>query len=261
MKVHKCTVGNSEYKLKLDSLSILSVGCVPPTPPPRGSLGDLTSSQEGVVVAFQCIPGLVPSQQMISVCAANGNWTPDPAELVCRGPGMAVNIFHSTYTTIAILPLCSIPADCGDPSPPINGFVMAYNSILEGSQIVFQCSPGFVPSQQMMSVCMADGIWTPNPAELLCREPGIVMKQYTAQYNHFILSPYFLPADCGDPSLPMHGFVMVYNNTLENSQIVFQCSPGFVPSWEMMSVCDANGSWTPDPAGLECRGVWLYHVV
>ena len=37
------------------------------------------------MVAFQCNPGLAPSQQMMSVCAANGSWTPDPAELVCRG--------------------------------------------------------------------------------------------------------------------------------------------------------------------------------
>ena len=63
--------------------STILVGCGPPT---RGSLGDLTSSQEGAVVAFQCNPGLAPSQQMMSVCAANGSWTPDPAELVCMLP-------------------------------------------------------------------------------------------------------------------------------------------------------------------------------
>ena len=84
MKVYKCVAGIIA-NLKLDSLSILSVGCGPPTPPPRGSLGDLTSSQEGAIVTFQCNPGLVPSQQMMSVCAANGRWTPDSAELVCRG--------------------------------------------------------------------------------------------------------------------------------------------------------------------------------
>ena len=39
------------------------------------------------MVIFQCSPGLVPSRQMLSVCATNGNWTPDPAELVCREPG------------------------------------------------------------------------------------------------------------------------------------------------------------------------------
>ena len=65
---------------------IYSVGCGPPPPPPRGSLGDLTSSQQGAVVTFQCNPGLVPSQQMMSVCAADGSWTPDPAEQTCMQP-------------------------------------------------------------------------------------------------------------------------------------------------------------------------------
>ena len=70
---------------------------------------------------------------------------------------------------------------------------------------------------------------------------------------------WFLPVDCGDPSLPMNGVVMAYDSTLEGSQIVFQCGPGFVPSQQMMSVCAANGIWTPNPAGLECRGTWVYH--
>ena len=73
------------------------------------------------------------------------------------------------------------------------------------------------------------------------------------------LSSGSVPADCGDPSLPVNGFVMAYDSTLEGSQIVFQCSPGFVPSQEMMSVCAADGSWIPDPAELECRGTQLCH--
>ena len=72
------------YRHTVSTCTMLSsVGCGPPTPPPRGSLEDLTSSQEGAVVTFQCSPGLVPSQQMMSVCAANGSWTPNPAELTC----------------------------------------------------------------------------------------------------------------------------------------------------------------------------------
>ena len=84
-----------------------TVGCGLPTPPPRGSLGDLTSSQEGAVVAFQCNPGLVPSQQMMSVCAANGSWTPDPAEHVCRGTSISINVhgYQNAPEMILMLPL------------------------------------------------------------------------------------------------------------------------------------------------------------
>ena len=64
-----------------------TVGCGLLNPPLNGSLLNLTSSQEGAVVAFRCNPGLVLSQQQrTSVCATNGNWTPDPAELVCMSP-------------------------------------------------------------------------------------------------------------------------------------------------------------------------------
>ena len=45
------------------------------------------------MVTFQCSPGLVPSQQIMSVCAANGSWAPDPADLVCIGkPGGIVQV-------------------------------------------------------------------------------------------------------------------------------------------------------------------------
>ena len=54
------------------------------------------------MVTFQCSPGLVPSQQMISVCMANGRWTPDPAELVCRGkPGGIVQVALHLVTIVA----------------------------------------------------------------------------------------------------------------------------------------------------------------
>ena len=88
-----------------------------------------------------------------------------------------------------------------------------------------------------------------------CIKPYMDITPYNV---HTSFDIWVLLADCGDPSLPVNGFVMAYDSTLEGSQIVFQCSPGFVPSQQMMSVCAANGSWTPDPAGLVCRGIWLY---
>ena len=86
---------------------------------------------------------------------------------------------------------------------------------------------------------------------------GITITSYNVVISFDI---WFVPADCGDPSLPMNGFVMAYDSTLEGSQIVLQCNPGFVPSQQMMSVCAANGNWNPDPAELVCRGTQLYHT-
>ena len=41
----------------------------------------------------------------------------------------------------------------------------------EGSVVVFQCDPGFVPEGEMTAVCGSDGQWTPNPGGVTC-SPG-----------------------------------------------------------------------------------------
>ena len=86
--IEYCTVSGSSIVV------YVIVGCGPPSHPPRGSLGDFTTSPVGAVVAFQCNPGMVPSQQMMSVCT-NGTWTPDPAELLCIGNQYGIHVIPS----------------------------------------------------------------------------------------------------------------------------------------------------------------------
>ena len=38
----------------------------------------------------------------------------------------------------------------------------------EGSVVVFQCDPGFIPEGVMTAVCGRDGRWTPNPGGVSC---------------------------------------------------------------------------------------------
>ena len=110
-----------------------------------------------------------------------------------------------------------------------------------------------IPYSCLLTFCRGGGGGSPH-----CIKHYMDITPYNV---HTSFDIWFLPAaDCGDPSLPVNGFVMAYDSTLEGSQIVFQCSPGFAPSQQMMSVCSANGSWTADPAELVCRGTQpLYH--
>ena len=39
---------------------------------------------------------------------------------------------------------------------------------MEGSHITYHCKLGLVPSEMMMSICMEDGTWSPNPGDLIC---------------------------------------------------------------------------------------------
>ena len=59
-------------------------------------------------------------------------------------------------------------ADCGVPPPPVDGSVQPYTNTTEGSVVVFQCDPGFVPEGEMTTVCGRDGQWTPNPGGITC---------------------------------------------------------------------------------------------
>ena len=59
------------------------------------------------------------------------------------------------------------------PTPPDNGSIVAVPNTLGGTEIIFRCNTGFVPTGSMTAVCTSDGIspdgtWTPDPATLVC---------------------------------------------------------------------------------------------
>ena len=62
-------------------------------------------------------------------------------------------------------------ADCGTPPSPVSGSVQPHTNTTEGSVVVFQCDPGFVPVGEMTTVCGRNGQWTPNPGDVTC-SPG-----------------------------------------------------------------------------------------
>ena len=43
---------------------------------------------------------------------------------------------------------------------------------MEGSALLYQCNPGFGPLGEMTAVCAANGSWSPDPADVMCREIG-----------------------------------------------------------------------------------------
>ena len=60
-------------------------------------------------------------------------------------------------------------ADCGAPPPPVNeSLLQPHTNTTEGSVVVFQCDPGFVPVGVLTVVCGSDGQWTPNPGSITC---------------------------------------------------------------------------------------------
>ena len=60
------------------------------------------------------------------------------------------------------------PANCSNPTRPMDGSIEPYQNTTEGAEIFFKCNPGFVPAGRMRAVCGADGRWNPDPAGYRC---------------------------------------------------------------------------------------------
>ena len=79
---------------------------------------------------------------------------------------------HAIIDYHTVLP----PVRCGMPRGPGKGSIKNIQSIstVGGAQIFFRCNPGYVPAGRMSATCMspdgilADGTWTPDPADLVC---------------------------------------------------------------------------------------------
>ena len=77
------------------------------------------------------------------------------------------------------------------PTGPRNGFTEPHQSTLGGAEIFFMCAPGFVPAGRMRANCTSDGvavdgIWTPDPATLMCNGEMIELEvsDYLIQQLH-----------------------------------------------------------------------------
>ena len=141
-------------------------------------------------------------------------------------------------------------ASCGDLTPPSNGSIGDYESTAEGTEVNYQCDDGLIPGEEMMTTCLANGTWSPYPAELECVEPPQVCKLQGYQCDIILL----LSGDCGSPALSPNAFVEGYSDTVEGLVVIYSCNPGLIPEGEFRSVC-RNGTDTR-PCQCDVQGTW-----
>ena len=75
-------------------LVLYTVGCGDPIPPSSGTLEHYNSTEEGSKVFYRCNSGLAPKEQMAAVCAPDGGWNPNPADLQCRRLAPGIQSIH-----------------------------------------------------------------------------------------------------------------------------------------------------------------------
>ena len=56
---------------------------------------------------------------------------------------------------------------CSPPSSPTSGRINEYRSGSVGASLTFGCNTGYIPHEQVTSICMENGIWVPMPQCIL----------------------------------------------------------------------------------------------
>ena len=55
------------------------------------------------------------------------------------------------------------PVGCSPPSPFANGRVSEYSSGAVGAMLTFQCDTGYMPQEEVTSICLSNSSWVPLP--------------------------------------------------------------------------------------------------
>ena len=134
---------------------------------------------------------------------------------------------------------CNPTVDCGTPPPPVNGsFLQPHTNTTEGSVVVFQCEPGFVPKGVMTAVCGRDGQWTPSPGGVTCSpRPTQMFTQIVTQVS--ILTSSSIPTG---PGKKVCNTWTKYNNLIIITQ----------GSLKMGHLCNTKGAWYSSIVPLLC---------
>lgn len=129
-------------------------------------------------------------------------------------------------------------------------------STIQGSEVVYQCNAGYVPTTKHTSVCTGSGEWDWDPNEIQCKGQFsnqidmFLCPSVHAAISHVLCNP---AADCGDPASPRNSHIMPYEITSEGAIIHYGCNNGFVPEGLQLAVCTSAGTWEPNPESLDCK--------
>ena len=90
--------------------------------------------------------------------------------------------------------IISLPSGgCGSPVLSPNASVEGYNDTVEGLVVIYRCNPGLIPEGEFRSVCREDtDTWDPDPASLMCREPGTSGRSDTCILISFVVVLYVI---------------------------------------------------------------------
>eukprot|EP00117_Sycon_ciliatum_P036248 scpid11835/ scgid3889/ Sushi, von Willebrand factor type A, EGF and pentraxin domain-containing protein 1 len=224
------------------------VDCGTLSPPNNGQMSG-TETMYRSQVRFTCSDGYILTGSMVRTCQANGLWSGQQSScqpVDCGAPEEPANsnvaFQSSSYQSIATIsclpgyvlsgtgerrcqqnglwsgasPVCNL-VTCGDPGQPING-VRIGSTFTYGSQVLFECVPGYNLVGLQELTCELSGRWSGSPPT--CRL-----------------------LDCADPGSPINGDRYLDRTTL-GARVNFTCNPGYSLRGSDNRECLANDDGT-----------------
>ena len=133
----------------------MTVDCQIPVVNSNVSLA-LNSTLEDSLLTFQCKDGLYPNDVLTARCYSNRTWIPNPSGHVCATSleGILICNYYMYCDNNNI-----IAANCGDPSPPSDGYLQSYTSTSERTKVkvVHICQNSDPVIEEI--VCTSEGEW------------------------------------------------------------------------------------------------------
>ena len=78
--------------------------------------------------------------------------------------GIIVTMTSITYCDATIIFYLLIsPVGCSPPSALANGSISEYSSGAVGAMLTFQCETGYMPQEEVTSICLSNSSWIPTP--------------------------------------------------------------------------------------------------
>ncbi|XP_077904066.1 sushi, von Willebrand factor type A, EGF and pentraxin domain-containing protein 1 isoform X2 [Ictidomys tridecemlineatus] len=212
----------------------------------------------GDIAIYYCSDGYSLADNSKLLCNAHGKWVPP------EGQAMPHCIAHF----------------CEKPSSISYTILESLNKekFAAGSIVSFKCTEGFVLNTSAKIECMRGGQWSPSPESIQCipvrcGEPPSIMNGYASGSNYsfgalvayscnrgFYIKgekkstceatgqwsspiPTCHPVSCSEPPKIENGFLEHSTGRIFESEVRYQCNPGYKSVGSPVYVCQANRHW------------------
>ena len=211
----------------------------------NGTVLNVTGTTFDERVHFECDQGFLLIGEAYITCLQNGSWGNPPIceEISCQDPAITHGTYRkhngSIYEVECVdgfpligsnfiecrtdgswneIPLCKEVICANYTEGPLNGGIVKITGTRYGDTVTFFCDAGFNLNGSESILCDENGDWE--------------------------LQPVCEITFCGDPPVPMNGFLLTDELTSFNTTLYAKCNTGYFLNGSDGTTCGESGKWS-----------------